>query len=57
MGSDDNVVKQTIWNNKFILIENKLHCTKHLAVHGIVKIGDLISDNGRFLKSDKLLQV
>jgi len=28
---------------------------KHLAVHRIVKIGDLISDNGRFLESEKLL--
>ena len=29
---------------------------KHLAVHGIVKIGDLISDDGRFLESEKLLE-
>ena len=43
-------------NNKFILIENKSCYIKHLAVHGIVKIGDLISDNGRFLESEKLLQ-
>ena len=27
-----------------------------MVVHGIVKIGDLISDNGRFLESEKLLQ-
>ena len=27
-----------------------------MVVHGIVKIGDLISDNGKFLKSEKLLQ-
>ena len=27
-----------------------------MAVHGIVKIGDLISDSGRFLESEKLLQ-
>jgi len=52
----DDVVNQTIWNNKFILIENKSCYIKHLAVHGIVKIGDLISDNGRFLESEKLLQ-
>ena len=54
--SYDDVVNQTIWNNKFILIENKSCYIKHLAVHGIVKIGDLISDNGRFLESEKLLQ-
>ena len=54
--SYDDVVNQTIWNNKFIFIENKSCYIKHLAVHGIVKIRDLISDNGRFLESEKLLQ-
>ena len=54
--SYDDVVNQTIWNNKFILIENKSCYVKHLAVNGIVKIGDLISDNGKFLESEKLLQ-
>ena len=53
--SYDNVVNQTIWNNKFILIENKSCYIKHVAVHGIVEIGDLISDNDRFLESKKLL--
>ena len=54
--SYDDVVNQTVWNNKFILFGNKSCYVKHLAVHGIVKIGDLISDNGRFLKSEKLSQ-
>jgi len=36
--------------------ENKSCYIKRLAVHGILKIGDLISDNGRFLESEKLLQ-
>jgi len=45
-----------MWYNNFILIENKSCYVKHLAVHGIVKIEDLKSDNGRFLESDKLLQ-
>ena len=27
-----------------------------MVIHGIVKIGDLISDNGRFLESEKILQ-
>ena len=54
--SYDDVVNQTIWNNKFILIENKSCYVKHLVVTGIVKIGDLISDNGKFLESEKLLQ-
>ena len=54
--SYDDVVNQTIWNNKFILIENKSCYVKHLAVNGIVKIEDLMSDNGKFLESEKLLQ-
>jgi len=54
--SYDDVVNQTIWNNKFILTENKSCYIKHLGVHEIVKIGDLISDNGIFLESEKLLQ-
>ena len=54
--SYDDVVNQTMWNNKFILIENKSCYVKHMAVHGIVKIGDLICYNGRFLESEKLLQ-
>ena len=54
--SYDDVVNQTVWNNKIILIESKSCYIKHLVAHGIVKIGDLISDNGRFLESQKLLQ-
>ena len=37
-------------------MENKSCYVKHLAVNGIVKIGDLISENGKFLESEKLLQ-
>ena len=36
--SYDEVVNQTIWNNKFILIESKSCYMKHLVVHGIVEI-------------------
>ena len=50
------VVNQTISNNKFTLIENNSCYVSHLTAHGIVKIGDLISDNGRFLESEKLSQ-
>ena len=36
--SYDDVVNQTIWNNKFILIKNKSCYAKHLAVHcGLLK--------------------
>ena len=39
----------------FLLRASRVY-VKHLAVNGIVKIGDLISDNGKFLESEKLLQ-
>ena len=54
--SYDDIVNQIIWNNKHILIQDKSIFIKHLVDHEIVKIGDLISDNGRFIKSDKILQ-
>ena len=55
--SYDDVVNQTIWNNKHILIEKKSCFIKHLIDHGIVKIGDLISNTGRFLESEKILHL
>ena len=57
MVSYDDVVNQTIWNNKHILIEKKSCFIKHLIDHGIVKIGDLISNTGRFLESEKILHL
>ena len=42
--SYDDVVNQTIWNNKHILIGKKSCFIKHLIDHGIVKIGDLIAE-------------
>jgi len=55
--SYDDVVNQTIWNNKHILIEKKSCSVKYLIDHGIVKIGDLISNTGRFLESEKILHL
>ena len=55
--SYDDVVNQTIWNNKHILIEKKSCFIKHLIDHRIVKIGDLISNTGRFLESEKILHL
>ena len=52
----DDIVNQIIWNNKRILIQDKSIFIKHLIDHEIIKIGDLISDNGRFIESDKILQ-
>ena len=55
--SYDDVVNQTIWNNKHIPIEKKSCFIKHLIDHGIVKIGDLISNTDRFLESEKILHL
>ena len=57
MVSYDDVVNQTIWNNKYILIEKKSCFIKHLIDHGIVNIGDQISNTGRFLESEKILHL
>ena len=53
--SYDDVVNQTIWNNKHILIEKRPCFIKYLVDHGILKIGDLISNTSRFLESEKIL--
>ena len=48
-------MNQTIWNNKHILIEKRSCFIKCLVDNGILKIGDLISNTGRFLESEKIL--
>ena len=55
--SYDDVVNQIIWNNRHILIEKKSCFIKYVIDHGIVKIGDLISNTGRFLESEKILHL
>ena len=55
--SYDDVMNQTIWNNKHILIEKRSCFIKCLVDNGILKIGDLISNTGRFLESEKILRL
>ena len=50
-------MNQTIWNNKHILIEKRSCFIKCLVDNGILKIGDLISNTGRFLASEKILRL
>ena len=41
--------KAIVWNNKFICIGGKSVSFKNLAEKGILRIGDLISDNNEFI--------
>ena len=52
----DGVLEQTIWNNKFILIENKSVYYSSFISIGLVTIGDMLSRTGSFLGFDELRQ-
>ena len=52
----EDVVDQIIWNNRNIVMHGKSLFEKHLFTKGIVKIGDLLSDTGKFLESPKVLE-
>ena len=54
--SYDDVVDQIIWNNKNIVMDKSSLFEKHLFTQGIVKIGDLLSETGKFLESTKVLE-
>ena len=41
--------KAIVWNNKFICIGGKSVYFKNLSEKGILRIGDLISDNNEFI--------
>ena len=45
----DKISKAIVWNNKFICIGGKSVYFKNLAEKGILRIGDLISDNNEFI--------
>ena len=48
-------MNQIIWNNKYILSEGKSIFKLVFYNLGILKVGDLVSKEGVFLKSDKIL--
>ena len=45
----NDLEKMILWNNKFICIGGKSVYFKTLAENGIIKIGDLISDNNELI--------
>jgi len=52
---DVNATLQTIiWNNKFICIDGKPVFYKTLAEKGILRIGDLISENNELITKRKV---
>ena len=53
--SYEDVIDQIIWNNKNIDVDKQSLFEKHLFCQGIVKIGDLLSNMGKFLQSSKVL--
>ena len=53
--SYEDVIDQIIWNNRNIVIEKQSLFENILFCQGIVKIGDLLSNTGKFLQSSKVL--
>ena len=53
--SYEGIMNQIIWNNKYILSEGKSIFQSVFCNLGILKVGDLVSRDGVFLKSDKIL--
>jgi len=49
------IMNQIIWNNKYILSERKSIFQPIFYKQGILKVDDLVSKEGIFLKSDKIL--
>ena len=53
--SYEGIMNQIIWNNKYILSEGKSIFQSVFYNIGILKVGDLVSREGVFLKSDNIL--
>jgi len=50
-------MNEIIWNNKFICIDKKSVHRNDLVNLGIVKVGDLITDNNLFLHEDPYVPI
>ena len=55
MSSYEGIINQIIWNNKYILSKGKSIFQSVFYNLGILKVGDLVSRDGLFIKSDKIL--
>ena len=56
VNSYEDIMSQVVWNNKHILCQGKSLYQAFLHKSGIIKVGDLVSKDGLFLKSEKLLK-
>ena len=54
--SYEDIMDQVVRNNKHILCQGKSLYQAFLHKSGIIKVGDLVSKDGLFLKSEKLLK-
>ena len=50
----DDIVNQIIWNNKNIVVQKASVFEHRLFSAGVVKIGDLLSDTGKFFEGAKV---
>ena len=53
----NDVMNEIIWNNRFICIDKKSVYRSDLVNLGIMKVGDLITDNNLFLHEDLSVQI
>ena len=52
--SHEDISETVIWNNRFICIHGKSLYNKRLVSKGIIRIGDLISEENRFITTGNL---
>ena len=50
----EDISETVIWNNRFICIHGKSVYNKRLVSKGIIRIGDLISEENRFITTGNL---
>ena len=53
----NDVMNEIIWNNRFICINKTSVYRSDLVNLGIMKVGDLITDNNLFLHEDPSVQI
>ena len=52
-----DVMNEIIWNNRFMCIDEKSVYRSDLVNLGIIKLGDLITDNNLFLHDDPYVTI
>lgn len=55
--TSNDVMNEIIWNNRFICIDKKSVYRSDLVNLGIIKVGDFIMDNNRFLHEDPFVTI